>query len=142
MLDRARERRRRKALDTAIQRQCGLCFVCGEQLDETVTAEHIVPQCYGGNDYYLNIGASHYQCNNDRGAAFDQSTTPLRDFSQLMLKQYLRKNKKKQEGIKKRAQDVTDTESQELAAGIARFQRQLKLELKRRREKRGHHSNY
>lgn len=46
---------------------CG-CIYCGTKLtEENATADHIVPVSKGGNNAQVNLVATCFDCNNDRG---------------------------------------------------------------------------
>lgn len=51
-----------------MEKQKGLCALCGTELGEDVTIDHITPRCKGGNSKIDNVQLTHDLCNCWRAA--------------------------------------------------------------------------
>lgn len=51
-----------------INKQAGLCFICLEQLGETIHVDHIFPLYLGGTNFKGNLCVTHPRCNMLKGA--------------------------------------------------------------------------
>lgn len=45
------------------KQQKGLCFFCGEPLDDTTDKDHLVPRSMGGENAWTNRVLCHRRCN-------------------------------------------------------------------------------
>ena len=53
------------------------CYICGEPIDydakpctyNAFELDHVIPRALGGTDTYANLKASHYHCNQKKGAS-------------------------------------------------------------------------
>lgn len=60
----------RQHLPALIERQNGLCGICGQALPlywSQIHVDHITPQCRGGTDELDNLQAAHSSCNIRKG---------------------------------------------------------------------------
>jgi 5-methylcytosine-specific restriction endonuclease McrA len=67
----SRKARANPKLRARIVASAATCWICGgpPTVDDPFTADHIVPQLYGGQDTPANLQAAHRSCNGSRGAA-------------------------------------------------------------------------
>lgn len=67
---------RRKIMRRVIERDKGICWLCGEPVDLTLTfphplsksMDHVVPHSKGGKFTFANLRLAHRICNDARGA--------------------------------------------------------------------------
>lgn len=55
----------RKEKINLIKRDGTCCFLCGKELEDDVTVEHLVPLVAGGKNDISNMALTHYACNNE-----------------------------------------------------------------------------
>lgn len=76
-----------RRLRLAVLREERACWLCGEEIDLTLTdprdprygtVDHVVPFSAGGNDRRSNLRAAHRQCNLRRQARPAHEVAPLR----------------------------------------------------------------
>ena len=81
---------RRSMLAVLYEAQSGVCLICGRRMDPTRTArdqrnpmrptvEHVRPLAFDGHDGPGNLAATHFRCNNRKGAGWptDEELTRL-----------------------------------------------------------------
>jgi len=54
---------RRMVIALLQERDGVLCWICHEPLSGTISVDHVVPRCQGGDDRALNLRLAHWACN-------------------------------------------------------------------------------
>lgn len=52
--------------------QNGLCAICGDELGDDQSLDHIVPVSKGGKNVWSNFRLTHERCNKERGNREDE----------------------------------------------------------------------
>lgn len=59
--------KRSSDIQRMLDRDGGCCFLCGHQLGEDITVEHLVPVAFGGPNHISNKALAHKACNAQMG---------------------------------------------------------------------------
>jgi hypothetical protein len=78
------QRKRQAEVDALIARDGTLCFLCGCQLGNDITREHLVPRHLGGPDVLANMTLAHTACNQKLGQLAVMDKIRLREAYRTM----------------------------------------------------------